>query len=71
MIYINDIFIIKKIKKEHRKKIRKILEKLLTIKLKIKFFKNEFKKKEIKFLRYIIEQEDIKSDLEKVRILKK
>ena len=66
----NDIFIIKKIKKEHRKRIQKILEKLLKIELRIKFFKNEFEKKEIKFLRYIIGHEDIKSDLEKIRVLK-
>ena len=71
MIYINDTFIIKKIKKEYRERIRRILKKLLKTELKIKFSKNEFEKKEIKFLRYIIEQEDIKSDSEKIRILRK
>ena len=60
----------KKTKKEHRKRIRKTLRKLLIIRLKIKFFKSEFKKEEIKFLRYIIEREDIKPDPEKIRILK-
>ena len=70
MIYINDIFIMKKIKEKHRERIRKILEKLLKTGLKIKFFKSKFKKKEVKFLRYIIEREDIKSDSEKIRILK-
>ena len=70
MIYINDIFIIKKIKKEHRERTRRILKKLLTTELRIKFFKNEFEKKEVKFLGYIIEQEDIKSDPEKIKILK-
>ena len=71
MIYINDIFIIKKIKKEYRKKIRRILKKLLTIELKIKLSKNEFEKKKVKFLRYIIERGDIKSDSEKIKVLKK
>ena len=71
MIYINDIFIIKKTKKEHRKKIRRILKKLLTIELRIKLFKSKFKKKEIKFLRHIIGRKDIKSNPEKVRVLKK
>ena len=42
-----------KIKKEHREKIRKTLRKLLTIELRIKFFKNEFKKEEVKFLEHI------------------
>ena len=60
----------KKTRKEHRKRIRKTLKKLLIIKLKIKFFKSKFKKKEIKFLKYIIEWKDIKSDSEKIRVLK-
>ena len=66
----NDIFIMRKTKKEYRKKIRKTLRKLLRTELKIKFSKSEFKKKEIKFLRYIIEQGDIKSDPKKIRVLK-
>ena len=70
MIYINDIFIIKKIKEKHRERTRKILGKLLTIELKIKLSKNEFKKEEVKFLEYIIGQEDVKSDPEKVRMLR-
>ena len=67
----NDIFIMKKIKKEHRERIRKTLRKLLTIELRIKFFKSEFEKKEVKFLRYIIRQEDIRPNSGKVRVLKK
>ena len=59
-----------KTKKEHREKTRKTLRKLLTIGLRIKFSKSEFKKKEVKFLRYIIKQRDIKPDSKKVRILK-
>ena len=61
----------KKTKEEYRERTRKTLKKLLIIELRIKFFKNEFKKKEVKFLRYIVEQKDIKSDSEKIRILKK
>ena len=70
MIYKNDIFIIEKTKKKHRKKTRKTLRKLLTIELRIKFFKNEFEKEEVKFLEHIIGREDIKPDSEKVRVLK-
>ena len=55
MIYINDIFIIKKIKKKHQERIRKRLKKLLITELKIKLFKSEFEKEKIKFLKYIIE----------------
>ena len=60
----------KKTKEEYRKKTR-TLKKLLTTELRIKFSKNEFKKKEVKFLRYIVGWGNIKSDPEKVRILKK
>ena len=60
----------KKTKEEHRKRTRRTLEKLLKTELKIKLSKNEFEKKEIKFLKHIIEKEDIKSDSEKIRILK-
>ena len=67
----NDIFIMRKTKEEHRKKIRKILRKLLITELRIKFFKSEFEKKEVKFLKYIVERKDIKPDQEKIKILKK
>ena len=71
MTYINDIFIMRKTKEKHRKRIRKTLEKLLTTGLKIKLSKNEFEKKKVKFLGYIIRRGDIKPDSEKVRVLKK
>ena len=71
MTYIDDIFIIKKTKKEYRERTRKILEKLLKTKLRIKFFKNEFEKEEVKFLGYIVGRGDIKPDLEKTKVLKK
>ena len=61
----------RKTKRKHREKTRKTSRKPLTTRLKIKFFKSEFKKKEVKFLRYIVGREDIKSDLEKIRMLKK
>ena len=61
----------KKTKKEYRERIRKTLRKLLTIELRIKLSKNEFKKKEVKFLRHIVEQRGIRSDPEKVKVLKK
>ena len=70
MIYINDIFIIKKIKIEYRERIQEILKKLLKTKLKIKFSKNKFKKEKIKFLRYIVGRRNIKLDSKKIRILK-
>ena len=70
MTYINDIFIMKKTKKEHRKRIRRTLRKLLKIELRIKLFKSKFEKEEVKFLGHVIGRESIRLDPEKVRILK-
>ena len=55
---------------DQKKRTRKILKKLLTTELRIKLFKSEFKKGEIKFLRHIVGQEDIKPDPKKIRMLK-
>ena len=71
MTYINDIFIMRKTKKEHRERIQRTLKKLLKTELRIKFSKSEFEKEEIKFLRYIIGRESIRSNPEKIKILKK
>ena len=71
LIYMDDIFIIKKTKEKHQEKTRRTLEKLLKIRLRIKFFKNKFKKEEIKFLRHIIKRKDIKLDSKKIRMLRK
>ena len=60
----------RKTKEEHRKRIRKKLKKLLKIELRIKFFKSEFEKEKIRFLRYIIEREEIKLDSKKIKTLK-
>ena len=70
MTYMNDIFIMRKTRQEHRERIRKTLRKLLKTRLRIKFFKSEFKKEEVKFLRHVIGRESIKSDPEKIRVLK-
>ena len=67
----NDIFIMKKTKEEHWKRTRKILKKLLKTGLRIKLSKNEFEKEKVKFLRHIIGKEDIKSDPEKIKMLRK
>ena len=61
----------KKTREEHRERIRRTLKKLLKTELRIKFFKSKCEKKEIKFLRYIVEREGIKSDSKKVKVLKK
>ena len=71
LVYMNDIFTIKKTKKEHRERIRRTLKKLLKIELRIKFSKSKFEKEEVKFLGYIIEKEGIKLDSEKVKTLRK
>ena len=60
----------KKTKKEHRERTRRTLKKLLKTGLRIKLSKNEFEKEEIKFLGHVIGRGNIRSDPEKVRVLK-
>ena len=70
LVYMDDIFTMKKTKEEHRERTRRTLEKLLKAGLRIKLSKSEFEKEEVKFLRHIIGKGGIKLDPEKVRTLK-
>ena len=47
----------------------KVLEALRQVELKLKLEKYEFAKKQLKYLRFIIGEFEIKSDLEKVRAI--
>ena len=60
----------RKTKEKHRKRTRETLRKLLTAELRIKLFKSEFEKEEVKFLRHIIGRGNVKSDPEKVKVLR-
>jgi len=54
---------------EHLQYIRKVLKALKQVKFKLKFEKCEFVKKQLKYLRFIVREFGIKSDLKKVRAI--
>ena len=70
LIYLNNILIAQKIKQEHQEKIKKILKLLTEAKLQIKKKKCEFFKKELKFLKFILKEEEVKKNLQKKKSIK-
>ena len=71
IIYLDDILIYSKNKKNHKKHIRQVLNTLKKVDLKIVLEKSQFHQIEIKFLSYIIINYKIKMNLEKVKVITK
>jgi hypothetical protein len=67
--YLNNIYIYSDSIEEYAKYVREILDRLKKAKLYVKFFKCEFDKKEITFLRYVIGVHKIRMDNAKIRII--
>ena len=68
--YLNDILIYSKSKSEHIKHIKKILKKLKAAGLLIQSEKYKFHKKEVKFLKSIINIINVCINPEKIRVVK-
>jgi hypothetical protein len=60
IIYLDNILIFSKTKKEHKEYIKKILKRLKNKNLRIKIEKTQFYIKEVDFLGFIIGREEIK-----------
>ncbi len=69
LIYLNDILIFSKTRKQHVHHIRQILDKLQILKLYIKLFKCKFFKKELFFLEYKVEKKEISMKKNQVQII--
>src|ERR1700722_6657481 len=67
--YLNNIYIYNDLIKEYAKYVREILDRLKKIRLYIKLSKCEFDKKEITFLKYVIDVYKIRIDDAKIRII--
>ena len=65
--YLNNILIYSENLKNHRGHIKDVLERLLARQLRCKLEKYKFHKKEVDFLRFIVEINGIKIDPEKIR----
>ena len=69
IVYLDNILIYSKTKKEHTKYIQSILAKLVAKKLLLDPEKYEFHKQEVTFLGFIIGKEGIKIDPSKVKVV--
>ena len=67
LVYLNNILIVSKIKKEHQKKIKKIKRLLTEAELMIKEEKYKYFKKELKFLGFKLMNERIEKDSQKMK----
>ena len=71
IIYLNNILVYSKNKKNHKKLIKQILNTLKKADLRIILEKSQFYHTEIKFLSYIITNYRIKINLEKIKVITK
>jgi hypothetical protein len=68
-IYINDIFIYNNFKKKHVKHVKKMLQRLRNADLQIDIDKCEFFVHKIKYLDLIVDQNEIRMNLEKIETI--
>ena len=71
LIYINNVLIFNKIKKEYIKDIQFILTKLKNANLQINIRKSEFYIFKTKFLSIIVSKNNLKINLKKIKIIQK
>ena len=71
IIYLDDVLVFLKTLKEHKKYIQKIFNRLQKKRLFVEPDKCEFYKKEIKYLEYIVREEGIKMNPDKIQVILK
>ena len=69
VVYLNDILIYSQIMFEHRKHVRKMLQKLRNVDIQVDIDKCEFHVIETKFLEIIVDRDEIRMNLEKIRVI--
>ncbi len=69
IIYLNDIIVYSNSKKKHIQYVRKILQRLREANIQIDVNKCEFHIIKTKFLKMIIDRDDIKMNFEKIKII--
>jgi hypothetical protein len=67
--YLNDIIVYNNNKKEHIKHVRKVLQRLREVEIQADVNKCEFHIAETKFLRMIIDRDEIKMNSEKIKAI--
>jgi len=67
IIYLNDILVYLKTKKEHVQHVRKVLQTLKKVNLRIKSEKSEFHVQSVQFLRFIIMFQSLRMNSKKIK----
>ena len=69
VVYLDDILVYSRTRKEYIEHVRKVLEVLKKVDLRIKLKKSEFHKREVTFLGYIVSLTGFKIDPDKIRVV--
>jgi len=67
IVYLNDILVYLKTKKEHVQHVRKVLQTLKKVNLRIKSGKSEFHVQSVQFLRFIVMFQSLRMNLKKIK----
>ena len=67
IVYLNDILVYLKMKKEHMQYIKKVLQTLKKVDLHIKSEKSEFHVQSVQFLRFIVMSQNLRMNLKKIK----
>ncbi len=67
IVYLNDILVYSKTKKEHVQHVRKVLQTLKKVNLRIKSGKSEFHVQSVQFLRFIVMFQSLRMNLKKIK----
>ncbi len=66
IVYLNDILVYSKTKKEHVQHVRKVLQTLKKVNLRIKSEKSEFHVQSVQFLKFIVMSQNLRMNLKKI-----
>jgi len=69
IVYLNDILVYSKTKKEHVQHVKKVLQTLKKVNLRIKSGKSEFHVQSIQFLRFIVMSQSLRMNLKKIKVI--
>ncbi len=69
IVYLNDILVYSKMKKEHMQYVKKVLQTLKKVDLHIKLEKSEFHVQSVQFLRFIIMSQSLRMNLKKIKVI--
>ena len=67
IVYLNDILVYSKTKKEHVQHVKKILQTLTKVDLHIKSEKSEFHVQSVQFLKFIVKSQSLRMNLKKIK----